>query len=305
MSELWAVTGASGFIGRHLTEALARRGVRVRALEGRITDRGAVTALVRGAGVVVHLAAYVHKRAATAEERRECRATNVDGTRVLLEAMTAAAPSAFLIFVSTANVYPASEEALDERAVPAPKTFYGQTKLEAEGLVLAGAVPAAVLRPALVFGPGAPGNLGRLIALVRRRIVPLAGGGRNRKSLVPVAMLCDAILGVAEQRAAAAGELLNVGGAALPMRRIAEICAAALGVRALRLPLPLPPLRAAAAAADAAASALRLPLPALRQLVETYGASAVIRDDKLRRLVPLGGEAEVEAALRETARLLR
>jgi UDP-glucose 4-epimerase len=301
VSELWAITGASGFIGRHLVDVLAKRGARVRKLEGRITDREALAALVRGAGVVVHLAAYVHERADTAEERRECWSTNVEGTRLLLDAITAEAPSAFLIFVSTANVYPASDKALDETAAVDPKTYYGQTKLAAESLVLASGRQAAILRPAMVFGPGEPGNLGKFISMIRSRVVLLPRGGRNQKSLVPVEMLCAAIAGVAEHRRIFNREVLDVAGAAMPMRRIVEILTGALGIRAIRVAIPLRPLKAMARAVDAVTVALRIPSPNFHQMVETYGSSAVIRDDKLRRVVSLGGVAEVETALRETA----
>jgi nucleoside-diphosphate-sugar epimerase len=279
---VWALTGASGFVGRALSAALLARGVRVRGLtrgaalpdgvepvRGDLADRHALAQLVQGADVVVHLAAYVHRRNIDA---RECRAVNVEGTRAVVEA---AAAGSFLIFMSSANVYGPSDAPLDETSPCAPETEYGKTKLEAEQLVRGAGIRAAILRPAMIFGPGAPGNLSKLVRLLKWRI---AVDSHAKKTLVPVQNVVSACFAVQGQ----SGETYNVGGAVMPMGEITAAIARALGVRPLRVPLPRFVPRVG--------------------LVRTYATNAIVVDDKLRAL--LGYEpvsdvaAELEAAVR-------
>lgn len=299
--ELWAITGASGFIGGALTQELLRTGHRVRGLSrkpldiptvlGDIRDRAAVSGLAGGAGVIVHLAAYVHRNAESDEERRECWSVNTEGSRCVVDA--AASQGAFLIFVSSANVYAPSEDALSESAPCVPRTPYGRSKLEAESIVgdaiRTGRIRGCILRPAMVFGPNSPGNLSQLIRLVRMRVVPEIDQGRNRKSLVPVGQLVDAIVAVSQRRDRVNGEIFNVaGGDPMTMREIVDVIASAQNVRPLLLPLPRRVVFALAPAR-------------LRGLIETFVSSAVLCDVKLASLLstPRGSP---RAALAETAR---
>src|SRR5215213_4513573 len=114
--ELWAVTGATGYVGRALRADLTASGIASRGLRaeviGDIRDRAAVEELVRGASVVVHLAAYVHRRGAA----DECWSINVDGTQTVIDAVAAVAPSAFLIVISSASVYGSGDTPRDESA---------------------------------------------------------------------------------------------------------------------------------------------------------------------------------------------
>lgn len=315
MNELWAVTGAAGFIGRKLIAVLGESDARIRvlvrgeggpsAVVGSITDADALRKLVAGSNVVVHLAAYVHRRADTNNEKQECRATNVEGTRLLIDAISSEAPGAFLIFFSSASVYAPSTEALDEHAAISPKTFYGKTKLEAEQLVLdavrTGRLHAAILRPGMVCGVDGPGNLRRLLALLRLRLAPMLGGGRFRKSVIPVEMVVEAIIGVAAHSMVCNGNIFNAGGATLTMRRIIELLEEGLGISAVRLPFPRFPVRLAAAIADSVMSAMQIRTSPFVQIVDAYSTPVVLNDEKLRRIVSLGGEREVEVALRRAA----
>lgn len=312
---LWAVTGIRGFIGSNLLTALTALNTPVRGLvrngggqgmvTGSLADRKALQDLVAGADVVVHLAGYVHRSTASQRERDDCRATNVTGTQNLIQVMNDIGSDAFLIFVSTSNVYRRSENALDEETPPEPQSFYGETKLEAERLVLralrTGTLRGTILRPAMVFGPGDRRNLGRLVAMVRRGIVPTMQSGRNRKSLLPIETLVRALTGVAEHRISCNGEIFNVSVTALTMRQITDVIADALSLRVRHIPLPMEPCRAAGHIVDTLSARLRLGIPSLRQMVETYASSSVIDDARLRSIIPLVEEDDLEAALYRTA----
>jgi len=169
------VTGASGFLGRHLVAALVARGDAVRALvregtdaspleaegvrvvRGDITDAAALRRAADGCGAVFHLAGVV-----THERRRweELRRVNVEGTRRLLEAVDPAARVVHVSSVAAVGPAPSPDRPADEQQ-PFPATAlrlpYAATKREAEQLALDAAATGAdvvVANPGFLLGPG-------------------------------------------------------------------------------------------------------------------------------------------------------
>jgi len=288
-TDFWAVTGATGYLGRALCADLAASSIPSRGLArggaeiaGDIRDREAVRALVRGASVVVHLAAYVHRRRGS---ERECWSVNVDGTQNVINAVAEESPNAFIVFASTASVYRRSEAPLDELAPCRPATPYGRSKLEAEqrllGRVREGVVHGCVLRPAMIFGPGAPGNLARLAAMVRRGWAIEIARGAQRKSIVPVAHAVAAIRAVAARQAACNGEIFNVAGETLTIHEIIAALAASRAAKPHVISLP---------------RWLIAPVSRVGS-VQTYSTSAVLRGEKLSSMAGLDAPKNVREAL--------
>ncbi len=291
-ADFWAVIGATGYLGRALRADLAASSIPSRGLArggaeiaGDVRDPDAVRALVRGASVVVHLAAYVHRRGGGADAARECWSVNVDGTQTVVDAVAAESPDAFIVFVSTANVYGRSEAPLDELAPCRPTTPYGRSKLEAERRLLArvraGAVRGCVLRPAMIFGPGAPGNLARLAAMVRRGWAIEIARGAQRKSMVPVAHAVAAIRAVAARQQACNGEIFNVAGETLTIHEIIAALAASRPAKPRVISLP---------------RWLIAPVSGIRT-VQTYSTSAVLRGEKLSSIAGVGAPENVREAV--------
>jgi nucleoside-diphosphate-sugar epimerase len=229
---------------------------------------------------------------------------NVNGTRRLIEAAASCERPPFFILISSAAVYAPSRDAMRESWPTKPATFYGLTKLEAETALLkacdAGRIRGVVLRPAMVFGPGAPGNLRKLYRLVRAGIVPEFENGAQRKSLVPVGTLVRAITLVAEHRDKC-DALYNVAGETLTTREISEVMAAAIGVRLRRVPLRRGPVRHCAVVADWLLDIVYPRMPSLAQAVDTYASSAALDDARIRSLGAGLPASDVVRALQETA----
>ena len=187
------VTGASGYLGRAVAAELVAAGHEVRTLQrrasgvdgvsdvlGSITDPQALTRVLDGAEGVIHLAAKV----SLAGDPAEFRAVNVVGTRMLLDESERAGVSRFVNVSSpsVAHAGNALEGVGAEPASPADaRGEYARTKAEAELLALgrdSAAMRVVVIRPHLVWGPGDPQLVGRILDRARRGRLPLLDGGR-------------------------------------------------------------------------------------------------------------------------------
>lgn len=157
------VSGASGFIGSHLCPALAAAGHEVRAL-------------VDGCEAVVHLANIAHAAASPGELHR----VNVEGTIAQANAALAAGARRFVYLSSIKAAHPVDA--------------YGRAKADAErALLRIEGLETLVLRPPLVYGPRVKANfLALMRAIERGWPLPLASI-RNRRSLIYVGNLVDAI----------------------------------------------------------------------------------------------------------------
>ena len=205
------VTGASGFIGRHVAPALTREGWAVRRAvrqpsgnneEVVIESIGPVTdwtAALAGVDAVVHLAARVHH---PNEEHavKLYRDVNIEGTLHLARSAAKAGVRQF-IFVSTVLVHGRSNDGrapFSENDVLTPRGLYGMSKAAAEAglktLTQDGDMHITVIRPPLVYGAGAKGNFALLVKAVRRGIPLPFAAIRNHRAFVSVENLSSFIL---------------------------------------------------------------------------------------------------------------
>lgn len=220
------VTGANGFVGRRLCPALSRAGWRVRGTwvhnkpetsDERI-DWQRVDPLgpdvnwrevLLGVTHVVHLAAVAHRvgaRNALPDDAYE-KANHLGTSCLARAALNEPAMQRFVFVSSIGAVGSLAESALSEDSLCCPDTAYGRSKLAAENATAEifgnSTVEWCVLRPPLLYGPGNPGNMERLLKLIRLPLpLPLASV-RNRRSFLYVDNFVNAImLALAHPRAA-------------------------------------------------------------------------------------------------------
>jgi len=227
------VTGATGFIGRHLLDALLRSGNRVRiltrernkrlqlsnveVLEGDVRDEKVVDAAMKGIRVVYHLAA------AMKGGRTEHFDSTVRGTKNILDSMAKHQVDR-LVYLSSLCVYDqmsfsrgqvVSEEYPYEQT-PLMRGYYSYAKLEAEKLVRQrmqdGNLCACIVRAGMVYGPGRDGLSvlfpHKFLKLFGRKILLVIGRGSMRLNLVYVKDLVDLLL-MAGQSEEATGHIFN------------------------------------------------------------------------------------------------
>ncbi|HUK14103.1 MAG TPA: NAD-dependent epimerase/dehydratase family protein [Thermoanaerobaculaceae bacterium] len=257
-----AVTGASGFVGSHVLEALWRAGIRPRILArdmrklcladiaedevviGDLDDGGALRQLVAGSRVVVHLAGVVRAPSAARFDR-----ANRVGTENLVAAMTAVAPEASLVHASSlAAAGPSADPAGVAPEDPArPVSAYGRSKLAGEAAVRAFAGRWTILRPPSVYGPRDIDVL-QFFRLAARGVVPVPAGER----WVSVAHVADVVRAIlAAAGGSGAGRVLHLGEPEVyRITDLIELIAAAGGVRARTVPLPAAVIRTAGLGGD-------------------------------------------------------
>jgi nucleoside-diphosphate-sugar epimerase len=205
------------------------------AVVGDIGPETAWARAVDGVDAVVHLAARVHMTGEDASTALPLfRAVNAAASAALVRATRDARVRRF-VFLGTTTVYGdrSPDRAFDESSPAVPATPYAQSKLEAEQLLAEAlgrsATELVVLRPPLVYGPNAKGNFARLVRLVQRGIpLPLASV-RNKRSLVFVDNLVDAILRALDHPAAAGRTYIVSDGEDVSTPDLVARLAAALG----------------------------------------------------------------------------
>lgn len=243
-----AATGASGFIGRAFQAHCQDQGQALRVLSRDALATGGKL-LYEGVGAVVHLAARAHVTHETAlDPLAAYRQANVELTqRVFLD--SAAAGVRRFVFVSSIGVHGthSGDVAFTPADVPAPVDLYARTKLEAEQWLLsncaAHGVELVIVRPTLVAGEHAPGNLARLAHLIRKGMPIPVVSGNSRRNLVGVRSLSGLLRLTCIHPAAAGRVLLAADDPALTTAEVASAIAMGIGRRPRFLRLPLGLLR--------------------------------------------------------------
>jgi nucleoside-diphosphate-sugar epimerase len=297
------VTGATGFLGGSLARCLLAGGARVRVLvrspakAKRLTDAGAevvvgdisdpraVAAAVEGVRVVYHLAGRLLTPGVPASEYHT---THVKGTRLLLESCGRESNLERFVHCSTTGVLGSTgDRPADEKAPLRPTNAYEATKAEAELAVrdVSGdGVPAVIVRPGLVYGPGDLHLLGFFRSVLRRQFRPI---GRRPVWLHPIYIddLTEALLRCG-RRVEAVGQCFHLAGREpVPLAELAAAIARAGGSRPPRGHIPLPVARAAAALGDRLPSDLKRSAPLTGDRLEFLTHSRVYDVTKARRLL--------------------
>jgi nucleoside-diphosphate-sugar epimerase len=205
------VTGATGFVGSHLVEALqrssievtafarsaakaadlVRRGVRV--VNGDLDDAAGLDRAVENQDVVYHVAGMV-----AARDETEFLRCNRDGTQNLLTATERQGRPRFVLVSSLAAAGPAPRGTpLLGTEPPRPVTAYGRSKLAAEHVVRSSSLPWSIIRPPIVYGPRDREVL-KVFRLARLGLAPVFGDGAQELSAVHAGDLAQALLAAAQ-----------------------------------------------------------------------------------------------------------
>lgn len=262
------VTGATGFVGHFLCNRLLEEDINVRGTllaserPSDLVDRvepvtveplGADTQwchAFEGVNTIIHLAARVHiMDDPSTDPLTEFRKVNVEGTaRLAREAANAGVRR--LVFISSIKVNGEESAApYTPDSLPAPSDPYGISKWEAEQALrkieAETGLEVVVIRPTLVYGPGVKANFLNMMKIINRGIpLPLASV-TNKRSLIYVGNLVDALATCAVHSEAAGETYLVNDGEDVSTPELIRRTAKALGVSARLFPVPIAFMRLA------------------------------------------------------------
>lgn len=187
-------TGGTGFLGYNCRPILDKI---YRVTTCGITDLDEIKAnlakeipiLPQRYEVVLHACGKAHVVPKTEEEIRQFYDINYQGTVNLCKGLEKVGVPKALIFISTASVYGVEQcDMLTEEAPLEAETPYGKSKLMAEKYLQKWCkehqVLLTILRPSLMAGKNAPGNLGAMVNGIKKGFYVNIAGGRARKSLM-------------------------------------------------------------------------------------------------------------------------
>jgi nucleoside-diphosphate-sugar epimerase len=228
---------------------------------------------------------------------------NVEGTRAVVSAAAAAGVRRVIVASSVKAVGEGGEEPWTEATPPAPSDPYGETKLEGERLAhqlgKTLGVEIVVARFPLVYGPGAPANVRRLLALVDRGVPLPFGLIRNRRSMLYLGNLVEAMRRLLLTTGLGGRTFFVADGVDPSTPALVRLIAAALGRPARLVPVPVFLLRLLGRIGDAVNRVRAFPLTSAD--VKRLTDSLSVRIDSLRQATGYTPPFTPDAAWRATA----
>jgi nucleoside-diphosphate-sugar epimerase len=317
------ITGGNGFVGRHLVSALQTRGDSVRVLAlpdedaGLLEERGvrvhrgdirspeALVAPMNGAEGVLHLAAMMD----VWRPMGDYRAVNVTGTENVCRAALAAGVHR-VVHMSSSSVYGmALGRPADEGFPLSPfRDPYPVTKAAADNavqrMIAEDKLPAVIVRPDQIFGPGDHLHFGRMADRLRAGKSIIVGRGDNALPLVYVDDIVQGLLlALADERAV--GRAYNLtNDRPLTQKQLLQAIAREVGAKPPRLHISYRALYAAGYMAErlaTLASSWRRP-PLTRLGVAFAGTDNRYGIAKARRELGFAPRVELDEGVRRTAR---
>jgi len=260
------ITGGSGFLGMHLVRFFSQKGFRIRATFNTrkpndtttgqvewakvdyISSSQAWNNLIKDVDCVIHLIGRAHVfKESGQRDLRKFREINVYPTQALAESCLHSRKIKRFVFISSVStVCSSSTQPINELSPCRPETGYGMSKLEAENLLketLQDKISWCILRPAMIYGPEDPGNMRRLIELVRMGLpLPLANV-HNARSFLYIGNLLEIMAKVLDHDNAKFKTYLVSDDESISTPELIRMIAKMLNKKVLIFPFPVVILR--------------------------------------------------------------
>lgn len=312
------VTGASGFTGGYLCDALIKKGYTVTALvrksskvehlkgkgiklvQGDLADPDSLKGTIKGIDLVFHIAALYRQEVS----RDMFNKVHVEGTRALLEESISAGVKRF-IHCSTVGVQGEIENPPAKETAPYnPGDHYQESKLEGEKLALSyfkeKKIDVVVVRPVGIYGPGDTRFL-KLFKHINKGNFKMIGKGKVLYHLTFVEDLVEGII-LAGESPKAAGQIYTLGGNEyLPLDELVRILAEILDKKVSKIHIPLFPVYAAASLCEMICLPLKMKPPLYRRRLDFFTKDRAFDISKAKKELGYSPKVSLEEGLRRTA----
>jgi nucleoside-diphosphate-sugar epimerase len=313
------VTGASGFTGGYLCNALVEKGCTVKALvrassnrerlkklgiefiEADLTDPDSLQGKIRDVDTVFHIAALYRQEGVS---KNLFTKVNVEGTRTLLEESIKAGVKRF-VHCSTVGVQgEISHPPATENAPYKPGDHYQVSKLEGEKLALhyfqQGKIDGVVVRPVGIYGPGDTRFL-KLFKHIDKGNFKMIGTGNVLYHLTYVEDLVQGII-LAAETPAASGQIYTIGGDQyLPLSQLVDMIAQILGKPVSKFHIPLWPVYAAAFLCEILCRPLGIEPPLYRRRLDFFTKDRAFDISKAKKELNYEPKVPLKEGLTRTA----
>lgn len=315
------VTGATGFTGSHLTKKLLIDGHDVSALVrkdsdssflqslgvklfyGDITDRQSVFNAVQGADWVFHIAAAYRQANLTDKEFWD---VNFEGTKNILDTCVKNRVKRLIHCSTIGLVSSVKNPPADETTPVCPGDVYQESKCAAEFEVLKYVkekkLPAVVIRPCAIYGPGDL-RLLKMFKMISKKRFFFFGNGKVYFHMVYIDDLVDAFL-LAAKKDGAVGEVFIIGSENfITLKELAEIIAAEFGVPPPKIHLPYKPFETLSALTEWLYKKLKIKKapPIYRRRVAFFKKSRAFSIDKAKRILGFKPKVDIKTGVHLTA----
>jgi nucleoside-diphosphate-sugar epimerase len=297
------ITGATGFIGGHLISLLGQQSWRlvaavrnrnsqlptaVKSIEiGEMTPETDWGEALAGVDIVIHLAARAHILNDTAiDPAAEFMRVNALSTTNLARQAISAGVQQFVFMSTIGAVASVSEAVLTEESGCQPDTAYGRSKLAAEQALVEVArgtgMSWTIFRPTLVYGPGNPGNMERLIKLIKLDLPLPFASIQNHRSLLFVGNLIDAISTALGHPEALCRTFTIADEPDISTPALVKSIAKSLGLGCKLVPMPIGLFRWAGKLGDSLQGLVHRPMPVNSRLINSLVGSLYVDTDYLK-----------------------
>ncbi|MEA2016427.1 MAG: NAD-dependent epimerase/dehydratase family protein [Actinomycetota bacterium] len=314
------VTGGTGFTGSHLAGRLIEKGADVRILArpgsnsgflkelgaevvtGDISDKDDVERAVKGMDKVFHIAAAFRE---SNLPDKTYWAVNYDGTKNILEACLKYDISR-LVHCSTIGVVSSVGVPFSNETVPySPGDVYQETKCAAEKEVLKYArekkLPAAVIRPCAIYGPGDMRLLKIFRMIAKKKFIILGSG----KALYHMVYIDDLVLGflLASEKEEAIGEVFIIGGERYTtLNKLFSIVVDEFNVSFPKIHLPYKPIEILSVLVEYIYKPLKKEPPIYRRRVAFYKKDRAFDISKAKKFLGYRPEVDLREGIHLTAK---
>ena len=270
------ITGATGFVGKNLSDYLTSQADDVIAL----SVRDKAYQLNSDADAIIHLAGKAHDTKNTSKQS-DYYQINTELTKVLFNKFLQSDIKDFIFFSSVKAAADTIEGVLTEDTEPNPQTAYGKSKLQAEEYLLSKVLPAGkrliIIRPCMIHGKGNKGNLNLLYKVVKLGIPWILASYDNRRSFISIDNLNFAIHALLHNSQVASGVYQVADDSAISTNQLITIIAKATHKKPKLVRIPKVIINKLADIGDK----FNLPLNSerLQKLTESY----VVSNAKIKR----------------------